>query len=54
MPEFIEDLKIVPLQDMGHWVLLEATGQVNTEVLAFLDVKGGGGLMTESIASVRL
>lgn len=54
MPEFIKDLKVIPLQDKGHWVLLEATEQVNTEVLAFLDVKGGGGSMAASIASVRL
>jgi soluble epoxide hydrolase / lipid-phosphate phosphatase len=54
MPKFIQDLKVVAIQDRGHWLLVEAAERVNAEVLAFLDMKGGDGPRAESIAPARL
>lgn len=56
MPMFVPNLTIVPLEGKGHWLLLEATEQINSTVLEFLDKvrSGSGGLVGEAIASVRL
>jgi pimeloyl-ACP methyl ester carboxylesterase len=37
MPSLIPNLKIVALQNKGHWILLEAKDETTREVLEFLD-----------------
>jgi len=54
MSEFIQDLKVVAFQNKAHWLLLEATEQVNSEVLAFLDGKGDDEPSAEPVPPGRL
>ena len=37
LPLLYGDLKVIKLDTVGHWVLLEATERVSNEVLSFLE-----------------
>lgn len=38
--KFIEQLRVVPVSDVGHWVMLEAPEAVTEEVLQWLEEAG--------------
>jgi pimeloyl-ACP methyl ester carboxylesterase len=41
MPSLIPNIAIIPLEEIAHWVLLEAPTRIVDEVLGFLDQLAG-------------